>query len=62
MSTLVVQKVNLAEGIRIPIYTNATRPSTGNVTGDLIYNSQAGICQIFYNNQWNNLDFTATGN
>jgi hypothetical protein len=59
MSTIVVQKVNLAEGIKIPIYTNATRPSSGNTTGDLIYNSTIGKCQLFYDSVWNDLDFEA---
>jgi phage-related protein len=57
MSTIVVQKVNLYEGIKMPVYTNATRPTSGNSTGDLIFNSTEGKCQLFFNSQWNNLDF-----
>jgi len=57
MSTIVVQKVNLLEGIKMPVYTNATRPTSGNTDGDLIFNTTEGKCQLFFNSQWNNLDF-----
>lgn len=61
MSTIIVQKVNLGEGLKVPVYSNATRPSSNNTTGDLIYNTTVSKCQLYFNDQWNDLDFTATG-
>lgn len=65
MSNLNVASVNATTGVNLPNFTNATRPSSG-TTGQLIYNTDEGLTQIWDGDNWTNITeyggpFRATG-
>jgi hypothetical protein len=53
MSRLNVGKLIASVGIRLPGFTDSTRP--GGEQGLMIYNSQSGIVEIFDGSEWNNV-------
>lgn len=51
MSNIIVDRVNLKTGLRVPIYTAATRPSTAQA-GDIIYISDDGTLEYYDGSSW----------
>ena len=65
MSNLNVGQVTATTGVNLPNFTNATRP-TGSATGQLIYNTDEGLTQLWDGDSWVNITefggpFRATG-
>jgi hypothetical protein len=52
MSTITVERVNAANGLKLPVYT--TDPVTA-TSGDIYYNSTTQTIRVFYNGVWNNI-------
>ena len=52
MSTLNVGTVNVKDGLVIPRYTTAGKPSTGVQNGQIIYNTDTFSAEVYYDGSW----------